>query len=266
MYNKIFRCNNLILPTHLRNNFVTQRIFHGENKPWLVLIHGLFDSYEGFASLISLFKKKFNLLLMTLPGHGNDKLRDPISLHRTSFLLAEQISMHCKSCHIIGFSMGGRIACLVAKKLKRIVKSIILLDIGLGPRANGSKLLTKLHEEIDLIPIISDGQRNILIKKYSFLSEKSFVSISGGWRWNVNFKMAIRWVKAVEKLNTWPFWTSLKCHRLSICSTSSGYVYSTDFSRFKIYGKVESLEGGHALHKAQPKQVAKYIIDFVRRV
>ncbi len=75
-------------------------------EPPLVLLHGLFGAPESFRELVSILKYPGPVLAPVLPGHGPDP--EPVaSFDATLAALAAELP---RRCHVLGYSLGGRLA------------------------------------------------------------------------------------------------------------------------------------------------------------
>ena len=52
----------------------TETYIRDPESPWLVFLHGFGGTAEMWKKQIPVFKEKFNLLLLDLPGHGRSQV------------------------------------------------------------------------------------------------------------------------------------------------------------------------------------------------
>lgn len=243
-----------------------KKITVDENSPWIVFIHGLFDSIDGFDKVVNYIRDNscYNILLLSLPAHGNDRNSNHITFYDSVLKLADIVNIHCSECHIVGFSMGGRFATLMASFLNIKIKSLILIDISLTPPKNAFIALKERLSNINQ-NIFSEHDKEILIKNNGFLSELSFIKINeSSWVWNLNIKIILSWLKEIKNEDFCSYWDSLKIPKLVLYSTKSGYLSSWDIQFFERGGQVIALNGGHALHKVYPLEVGNIILEFIK--
>lgn len=80
-------------------------------RPWLVWLHGLFGSGEDWQALLP-GCADFPCLTLDLPGHGGSQAIDVASLAEVDALLSATLQHHGIGRYwLIGYSLGGRIAC-----------------------------------------------------------------------------------------------------------------------------------------------------------
>ena len=111
-----------------------------DNRPSLLLIHGVAATLYTFNSLIPLLKKHFSIISIDLPGFGRSE-------KSTSFIYSFQnyakVVAACidyfklENVNIIGHSMGGQIALYTAKMIsEKINKLVLISSSGYLKRAN----------------------------------------------------------------------------------------------------------------------------------
>ena len=102
----------------------------------LVLIHGFSDNLGLWHNQVPVFAEKYRVLTYDVRGHGRtESTDDDFSMDR----LAEDLSalltaLDLDRCHLLGFSMGGRIAAGFTLRHPDRVASLILANSGIpGP-------------------------------------------------------------------------------------------------------------------------------------
>lgn len=94
----------------------------------LLLLHGAIGSAQQFKELEERFSTHYQVHNLNLPGHGGTPL--PASLNLNDF--ADYIADYCRNAEIdrvsiFGYSMGGYVALLLAKKHPELVERIATL-------------------------------------------------------------------------------------------------------------------------------------------
>lgn len=98
--------------------------------PLLVLLHGFTGSLENWRSHVKVLSEQYHVLTVDLPGHGQtDAPDDPTryQMQQTAadlVALREQLDFH--PAHLLGYSMGARLALYVAVTYPGQVRSLIL--------------------------------------------------------------------------------------------------------------------------------------------
>ncbi len=106
------------------------------DKPVLVLLHGLLSSLETFIPLIKMLGKDFSLLLVDQRGHGQSP---PEGEDYSAEAMARDLKklldhLNIKQATILGHSMGGRTALMFGKLFPGMVEKMIIEDMGIHIR------------------------------------------------------------------------------------------------------------------------------------
>lgn len=112
----------------LKVNAIYAEIF-GEGEP-LLLLHGFTGSMRSWDAFVPGLSKDYQVIVVDLHGHGQaDSPEDPDSYttERTvQDLVALLDELQLTSVHVLGYSMGGRIALSLAMLAPARVRSLIL--------------------------------------------------------------------------------------------------------------------------------------------
>ena len=119
-------------------------------KPTLVLIHGLLSSLATFIPLIPLLENSFDLLLVDQRGHGKTP---PLGTDYSAKTMAEDLKnlldhLNIKTAFILGHSMGGRTALMFGALYPKMVKKMIIEDMGIHQRQEQSSEKDLEREEL----------------------------------------------------------------------------------------------------------------------
>src|SRR5512132_4197132 len=105
----------------------------GEGSP-LVLLHGASGSWTHWIRNVLPLAERFRVMVPDMPGYGDsDAPREPHTADGLADLVASGVSALLPpptSLDLAGFSLGGIIAGLVAARLGRRVRALVLLGTG----------------------------------------------------------------------------------------------------------------------------------------
>lgn len=100
------------------------------DKPWLVLLHGFLGCGHDFEQVVELLACQFRILLVDLPGHGESALTDfPADnafSHIHQLLQSTLRQREIQQYHLLGYSLGGRIALYHASQSPQGLLSLTL--------------------------------------------------------------------------------------------------------------------------------------------
>ena len=101
----------------------------GEGAP-VVLIHGLFGSLENLGAIARFLSKQFTVFSLDLPNHGKSLHTDSTDLNSMCMLVKSWMEEHnLDSAHILGHSLGGKVAMELALNFPRCVDRLVVIDI-----------------------------------------------------------------------------------------------------------------------------------------
>lgn len=109
----------------------TETYIRDPESPWLVFLHGFGGTAEMWKKQIPVFKEKFNLLLLDLPGHGRSQVgiagRGARRFEDVADLVVEAIRGHGieKACFVC-LSLGTMVFAAIQNKYPELVTGAIL--------------------------------------------------------------------------------------------------------------------------------------------
>lgn len=138
----------------------------GEGKH-IVLIHGLFGSLENLNMVAKNLSQHYCVTSIDVRNHGN-------SFHQQNMdyqVLAQDVinlldKLSIKNCHILGHSMGGKIAMKIALSFPERINKLIVADI--APVKYPAHHLTIIEglQAIDLTQVLKRQDADIQLSKY----------------------------------------------------------------------------------------------------
>lgn len=135
------------------------------SKEWIVFFHGLGGNCSIFKKQIPLFKEKYNLLLIDLPGHGesNDlSKKETSTLQATSHLVIDILNKeNIETAHFVGVSLGTILMQYIAIHYPKRIKSMVLA---------GAVAKWRTWGEIIGRPTLMKGVRNLLPYKVPYVA------------------------------------------------------------------------------------------------
>jgi len=245
--------------------------------PSLVMLHGLFGSWENWRSHAQQLSKDFKVTLMDLRNHGQSPHRDKMNYPG----MAADVALTChelgiERTNLLGHSMGGKTAMQLTIDYPALVERLIIVDIGPGKYPphhqkilQGMNLLTqqsiesrKQADELLSEFVADQGIRSFLLKN---LQRKD----DNGYQLRLNVKVIIEHYNDIADAITLNNATQQteSTAALFIKGGSSDYLQEKDreniLSLFPS-ARVKVVAGtGHWLHTEKPAQVQKIIHDFL---
>jgi len=111
----------------------------GESGQPVVFLHGLFGQGRNFTQVAKALTPEFRSLLLDLPNHGRSAWTEDFDYAATADLVAEHLRGGFAAdgpVHVVGHSMGGKVAMLLALRHPDLVDRLVVADI--APASGGS--------------------------------------------------------------------------------------------------------------------------------
>jgi len=122
----------------------------GDGVP-LVLLHGFTGSSETWLPFFPVFRRAFRLVAVDLPGHGQTVCPDDPQLYRMEQvcddLLALLDRLGIDTFHLLGYSMGGRVALHVALAAPDQVRTLTMESASPGIADAGERAARRRQDE-----------------------------------------------------------------------------------------------------------------------
>lgn len=117
-------------------------------NPSLVLLHGFLGSHQDFLPLLPSLTQQFYCILPDLPGHGQT-LTAPGHYSFSEVadrLLALLTACHIRHTHLLGYSMGGRLALYVLCKFPERIRRVVLESASPGLKTDRERQQRQLRD------------------------------------------------------------------------------------------------------------------------
>jgi esterase len=242
----------------------------------VVLIHGLFGSLENLNVIAKPLSEHFRVTNVDLRNHG----LSPHSYEMDYLAMANDImelmaKLKIQKAHLVGHSMGGKVAMQVALTHSELVDKLVVLDIApVSYPARHTQIIEALNavknadisdrKQADLImqPYIEElGVRQFLLKSLYKNDAGKFV-----WRFNLSV-LDNKYSTITDNINAN---NSCLCETLFIKGNDSDYILAEHREAINSLFKNVSAKiihgAGHWLHAQKPQAVNKAINDFLTAV
>lgn len=172
------------------------RYFGGEGKPPLVLLHGLLGSSRNWQTIGQRLVEDYEVFALDLRNHG-DSFHDGDASYRA--MAADVVrwidSQSLETVHLLGHSLGGKLAMMLALERPGRFSSLIVVDIAPRnyalhheatfaalSRLDVGAIESRAEAESRLEADIADGAHR------QFLLSNLLREPDGGFRWRVNLQ------------------------------------------------------------------------------
>ena len=245
----------------------------GEGNP-LLIIHGLFGSADNWGTLAKKFAINNTVYLIDLRNHG----RSPHSTEMNYDIMADDLNKLISDENILnptllGHSMGGKAALQYAEKYPKVLKKLIVADIGIKQYPMHHDVIISGLKNVDLNIIQSRSEATKKLGEYvkefgiqQFLLKNLYWIEKGQLAWRMNLNVIAEKIHEILK--------EIKINKnetetLFLRGELSNYILDDDFEDIlKAFpnGEIKTIEGaGHWLHAENPISFYKKVMDFINK-
>ncbi len=126
--------------------------YHCEGSgPPLLLLHGFTGSHASWAHLVRGFAEHFTAVAVDLPGHGKTGTPQDAARCRHELVSADLVALmaHCghDRFHLLGYSMGGRLALALSLSFPEKVAALVLESASPGLPTAGEREKRRQQDE-----------------------------------------------------------------------------------------------------------------------
>ncbi len=246
---------------------------YGEGKP-VVILHGLFGFSDNWKSQAKVLANYFRVIVVDLRNHGRSEW-DEIHSYETMAddVIETMDSLNLSEFHVIGHSMGGKVAMHLAQSYPARLLKTIVVDMGVKSYPMHHQ---DLIEAIKAVPIetisarsqvntfLSDripeeGVRQFLLKNLYWIERGKLA-----WRMNItvleaNMRSVLDALPDIEVLSP----------TLFIKGANSNYILEEDYESIEnifLDAEIQSISGaGHWVHADSFEEFTERVIAFLLR-
>ncbi len=247
----------------------------GEGKP-LIILHGFLGMGDNWKTLGREFASDgFEVHLIDQRNHGRSFHSDDFSYE----LMADDLKKYCdekglKNIHLIGHSMGGKVAMLFAVMYPDVIAKLIIADIG-------PKMYPQHHQQIleglgalsknEQAMISRSGADDFLGAYIKDLGTRMFLLKNLYWKQKGTLGLRMNLPVLVERIEEigkeLPEGAKYEKEVLFLRGEKSNYIADEDWDEIvSAFAKAQLKtikNAGHWLHAENPKDFYKEVINFL---
>lgn len=148
------------MPTFTHNHTTYHYHIAGHGPP-LILLHGFTGSLESWAPLLPALTRTHRVLTVDLPGHGRTRAPDSPAFHTMTATARGLAALfdHAlgEPAHLLGYSMGGRLALYFALHYPDRVRSLLLESASPGLADGEERAARRQRDEALAARIEAEG-------------------------------------------------------------------------------------------------------------
>ncbi len=254
---------------------------YGENKPQLIIVHGLYGSSDNWVSYAKKLSQFFEVFVIDQRNHGNS----PHSSEHNYYVMANDLlefidDNNIQKAIFLGHSMGGKTVMTFANKYPNRVVSLIVVDI--SPVKYNSENLNKFDNNFHKQILIALNDKQILKAEsrkianeicYTYLKNKPITEFllknlkrtNNQFQWKLNVDAITNNIeKILESVNFENPVVGFPC--LFIKGERSNYITTNDIRLIsKLFPTSEIItikNATHWVHTDQPEIFLQTVINF----
>ena len=238
-------------------NYMT---FGDEKSPPVMIVHGLYGSGRNWGVIAKRLSDQFFVITVDLRNHGDSPWLDTHNYHVMADDLVEVINSLNIKPNIIGHSMGGKAAMVLALKLPNLVRNLIIADIAPVKYEHDQSQFIEAMQKVDLSKVEKRSDATLALSK--FVEDKSLQNFFTqsldikAKRWKLNLKVLRS--EMSEILSFPKIESEFSGHSLFLKGEKSDYIKSEHRKLIKsLFTKARFAtfkEAGHWLHAEKPRE------------
>ena len=238
-------------------NYMT---FGDEKSPPVMIVHGLYGSGKNWGVIAKRLSDQFFVITVDLRNHGDSPWLDTHNYHVMADDLVEVINSLNIKPNIIGHSMGGKAAMVLALKRPNLVRNLIIADIAPVKYEHDQSQFIEAMQKVDLSKVEKRSHATLALSK--FVEDKSLQNFftqsldMKAKRWKLNLKVLRS--EMSEILSFPKIESEFSGHSLFLKGEKSDYIKSEHRKLIKsLFTKARFAtfkEAGHWLHAEKPRE------------
>jgi pimeloyl-ACP methyl ester carboxylesterase len=245
------------------------------SKPVLMIVHGLFGSLDNWQSLAKKWSESFRVISVDVRNHGrsfhSDDMKFESLVNDLYFIIGHE---NVKKLHLLGHSMGGKIAMEFAAIYPDIIDRLIIVDVAPYPYPPHHTEVFDMLQAIDLSSLSSRVEiekevRNRIDNEsvIQFMMKnirRNEISLTFEWKFNLSV-LSRDYLYLIQRLPSQGF----NGHTLFIGGEESKYITKeTSLYLFDLYPKAVLeyvANAGHWVHADNPSEFYDKVTSFINQ-
>ncbi|MFT4217627.1 MAG: alpha/beta fold hydrolase [Micropruina sp.] len=255
----------------------------GTGRPDVVFLHGLFGRGKNWAGIAkSLAEHEHASVLFDLPNHGRSHWTDTFDYPAMASEVADELRLRlgsAASVTLVGHSMGGKVAMLMALQHPELVRRLVVVDIApdISYQVRTSVPLVKAMRALDLNDIASRGAAEQLLAAdvddpavrlflLQNLKHTRTPQNRNGWQWELNLDLL---GDHLDDVAAWPNVgeVSYPGPALWVGGSDSPYIQPEHHDRMRqLFPQVRLVRipgAGHWVHADAPVELTAELLPFL---
>ena len=239
----------------------------------LVILHGLYGNQGNWSTHARYLAARYAVYAFDARNHGQSPRADSMLLSEMAADVAETMThLGLESAHLLGHSMGGKTAMLLALEQPERVRSLVVVDIAPVAYARGDDPVLNALCSLDLAHVRSRSEADAkLAERIAGKAVRDFLlanlqrSADGVFQWRINLSV-IR--QCFDEVTGWPnAQRSYTGRTLFIRGADSDYIQPEHYAAMRAQfpnGTLKTIaNAGHWVHSEKPEAVQRLVENFL---
>ena len=254
----------------------------------ILCLHGWLDNAASFIPLMPLLDK-YDVVALDMPGHGGSQHRmagyDYVFVDWIHDVLDVLDALGWQQAHLLGHSMGGAIATIVAASAPERINKLLLIE-ALGPIAGiAEEAGQRLRQAVSarrylandkaarIIPDLETAVKarlaasNMSSDAARLIVQRNLQAVSGGYVWRSDPRMMLPTHVRTDESFIRSWIRAIEAQTLVIAADPAPIYFTPEQRAARLAelknGQLAVIAGGHHLHMERPDEVAKIILAFL---
>lgn len=182
----------------------------------VVFLHGLFGQGRNFTQVAKALEPDLRSLLVDLPDHGRSPWTSEVSYTAMADAVADTLRTGFATdgpVHVVGHSMGGKVAMVLALRHPDLVRRLVVVDISPVLSAGESEFehllgslawldLASVDRRADADRLLGERIPDERVRGFLLQNLRSDPAAPTGWRWQANLGLLRRDLPTIAEFPT----------------------------------------------------------------
>ena len=242
--------------------------------PALVLLHGLFGSARNWGGVQKALVQHYRVIAMDLRNHGGSPHAAGMDYAAQAADVAETLAaLGVRSATILGHSMGGKAAMMLALTRPDVVERLVIADIAPRPYPPALRAVVAALQAVPLNPCLTRQEADQALQgavpeapiRSFLLQNLRFETSPPSWR--IGLAEIAAAMPEIEAFAPPPA-ARFEGQALAMAGALSPYIRAEDHAAFRAFfpriSFVSIARAGHWLHAENPEGFMAALLDFLR--